>query len=186
MAVHGEQLLDRALELSRHAGEAIGALPLLRLLGPELDGRPGVAGRDETMILIDVSGLGMTGYQAADWLYEQRRVGAEHHDLQHLMFIVTVADDDRTLERLISAMHDLVAAAPDLAADGAPPSLPPVSQPVGDYLMAPREAFLGTTRSLTPPARSRPSRSALPARCAPARPASTHSRRLHRVPAQGP
>ena len=62
------------------------------------------------------------------------------------MFIVTVADDDSTLERLIAAMRDLVAAAPQLAADGAPPSLPPVSQLVGDYVMAPREAFLGTTR----------------------------------------
>src|SRR3954464_13800482 len=42
MALHGEEHLGRALALSRGAGEAIGALPGLRLLGPELDGRPGV------------------------------------------------------------------------------------------------------------------------------------------------
>src|SRR3954447_6313558 len=146
MAVHGRELLDRTLALSRRGGEAIGALPGIRLLGPELDGRPGVAGRDETKILIDVTGLGISGFQAADWLYEQRRIGAEHHDLHHLMFLVTVADDDARVERLIAALRDLVAAAPELAAGQELPSLPPVSQLVGDYVMPPREAFLGTTR----------------------------------------
>jgi lysine decarboxylase len=98
------------------------------------------------MILIDVSGLEITGDQAADWLYEHRRLGAEHHDLHHLMFIVTVADHDRTVERLIAAMRDLVAAAPEMGAGGAPPSLPPVSQLVGGYAMPSARAFLGTTR----------------------------------------
>src|SRR5215216_2830339 len=46
MALHGEEHLGRALELSRRSAEAIGAIPGVRLVGPELDGRPGVAGRD--------------------------------------------------------------------------------------------------------------------------------------------
>src|SRR4051812_1415371 len=146
MAVHGRERLERTLALCRRSGEAIGALPGIRLIGPELDGRPGVAGRDETKIIVDVTELGISGFQAADWLYEQRRVGVEHHDLHHLMFLVTVADDDARIERLIAAMRDLVAAAPELAAGRALPSLPPVSRLVGDYVMPPRDAFLGTTR----------------------------------------
>src|SRR4051812_3072315 len=146
MAVHGRELLDRTLALSRRAGVQIGALPGIRLVGPELDGRPGVAGRDETKIIIDVTGLGISGFQAADWLYEHRRVGAEHHDLHHVMFLVTVADDDVTIDRLLAAMRDLVDAAPELAAGRTLPSLPPVSRLVGDYVMRPRDAFLGTTR----------------------------------------
>src|SRR3954451_13242765 len=43
MALHGEEHLSRALALSRRGGEEIGALPGVRLLGPELDGRAGVA-----------------------------------------------------------------------------------------------------------------------------------------------
>jgi hypothetical protein len=85
MALHGQELLDRALTLSRRGGERIGALPGIRLLGPEFDGRAGVAARDETKIFVDVTGLGITGFQAADWLYGHRRVGAEHHDLHHVM-----------------------------------------------------------------------------------------------------
>jgi arginine decarboxylase len=146
MALHGEQLLDRTLALSRRGGQQIGELPGILLLGPELDGRPGVAARDETKIMIDVTGLGITGFQAADWLYEHRRVGAEHHDLHHLMFIVTVADDEAAVDRLVAAMRDLVDAAPRVGGGRELPSLPPVSQLVGDYVMSPREAFLGTTR----------------------------------------
>src|SRR4051812_12557037 len=146
MAVHGEELLSRTLSLSRRGGHEIGQLPGIRLLGPELDGRPGVAARDETKIVVDVTELGISGFQAADWLYEHRRVGAEHHDLHHLMFIVTVADDDASVERLIAAMRDLVDAAQQLADGRDLPTLPPVSQLVGDYVMSPREAFLGTTR----------------------------------------
>jgi arginine decarboxylase len=146
MALHGHELLGRALALSRRAGEAIGALPGILLLGPRLDGRAGVAGRDETKIFVDVAGLGITGFQAADWLYEHRRVGAEHHDLHHLMFLVTVADDDASVDRLVAAMRDLARAAPEIAAGQELPSLPPVSQLIGDYVMAPRDAFLGTTR----------------------------------------
>src|SRR3954464_10165585 len=116
MAVHGRELLDRTLALSRRAGEQIGALPGVRLLGPELDGRAGVAGRDETKIIVDVTELGISGFQAADWLYEHRRVGAEHHDLHHLMFLVTVADDAAMIDRLVAAMGDLVEAAPAIGA----------------------------------------------------------------------
>src|SRR3954447_10353660 len=146
MALHGKELLGRALALSRRGGEAIGALPGIRLIGPELEGRPGVAARDETKLIVDVTGLGISGFQAADWLYEHRRVGAEHHDLHHLMFIVTVADDDASVDRLVAAMRDLVDAAPAIGAGRGLPSLPPVSELVGDYVMPPRDAFLGTTR----------------------------------------
>src|SRR4051794_37674100 len=146
MALHGEELLGRTLALSRRGGQEIGALAGVRLVGRELDGRPGVAARDETKIIVDVTGLGISGFQAADWLYEHRRVGAEHHDLHHLMFIVSVADDDASVDRLVAAMRDLVDAAPEIGGGSELPSLPPVSQLVGDYVMPPREAFLGETR----------------------------------------
>jgi arginine decarboxylase len=145
MALHGEEHLGRALALSRGAGEAIGELPGLRLLGPVLDGRPGVFARDETKVVVDVTGLGITGLQAADWLYEERRIAPEAHDIHHLTFILTVADDQSTADRLVGAMRDLTEAAPELV-DGPLPELPPVSGLVGDYAMTPREAYLGTTK----------------------------------------
>jgi arginine decarboxylase len=144
MALHGEEHLGRALELSRSTGEHIDAVPGLRLLGPVLDGRAGVFDRDETKLVVDVTGLGITGFQAADWLYEHRRVAAEGHDMHHLTFVITVADDETSAQRLASAMRDLADAAPRLAGDV--PTLPPVSTLVGEYIMSPRDAYLGITR----------------------------------------
>jgi arginine/lysine/ornithine decarboxylase len=146
MALHGEEQLGRTLALSRRTAEEIGELNGIRNVGPELDGRDGVYGRDETKIVVDVTGLGISGFQAADWLYEQRRVAAEAHDMHHLTFVITVADDDGTADRLVRTMRDLAAAAPKIADGHELPSLPPVSALVGDYMMAPREAYLGVTR----------------------------------------
>src|SRR5215207_3556894 len=145
MATHGEELLGGTLGLSREAGRRIGEIEGIRLLGPVLDGRPGVFARDESKVVVDVTELGITGFQAADWLYEERRVAAEAHDLHHLTFVLTVADDESTADRLVAAMQDLAGAAPALS-DGELPSLPPVSQLVGDCVMSPREAYLGETR----------------------------------------
>src|SRR4051794_6422450 len=75
MAMHGKELLDEALRLARRAASEIGELPRLKLLGPHLIGRPGVAGFDETKVSIDVRDLGMTGFEAADWLWAERRIG---------------------------------------------------------------------------------------------------------------
>src|SRR4051812_2166549 len=124
-AWHGGELLGGALALSRRGGREIGDIPGIRLLGPELDGRPGVAARDETKIVVDVTGLGIPGYQAADWLYEHRRVGAEHHDPHHLMFIVTLADDDATVDPLVAPPRGPGGAPPPNRRRPAPPPPPP-------------------------------------------------------------
>jgi len=60
--------------------------------------------------------------------------------------VITVADDGETVDRLVSAMRDLAESAPEIADGRELPSLPPVSALVGDYVMPPREAYLGVTR----------------------------------------
>ena len=146
LALHGEERIGRALRLARRAGEEVGAIDGVELLGPVLDGRPGVFARDETKVTFDVTGLGITGFQAADWLYEHRRIAAELHDMHHVMFLVTIGDDEHAIDELTAGMRALARAAPEIGAGQDIPSLPPVEQIVGEYVMPPRDAFLGTTR----------------------------------------
>jgi arginine decarboxylase len=148
LALYGEELIGRALRLARRAGEEVGAIEGVRLLGPQLDGRPGVFARDETKVTFDVTGLGLTGFQAADWLYEHRRIGAELHDMHHVMFLVTIGDDEHAIDELVAGMRALADAAPELRSGREIPSLPPVEQLVGEYVLPPRDAFLGTTRRM--------------------------------------
>src|SRR5215216_3053104 len=131
LALHGEELIGRALQLARRAGEEIGAIEGVQLLGPQLDGRPGVFARDQTKVTFDVTGLGITGYQAADWLYEHRRIGAELHDMHHVMFLVTIGDDEHAIDALVAGMRALADAAPEIGSGRDIPSLPPVERLVG-------------------------------------------------------
>ncbi|MBX6343002.1 MAG: ornithine decarboxylase, partial [Thermomicrobiaceae bacterium] len=107
MALHGRALLDRTLALAARARAEIGRLPGIRVVGPEVTrGRPG-AGFDPTRLLIDVHGLGITGYEAETILRERFRVGVEMSDLLSVIVMLTVGDDEATTEHLIAGFRGL-------------------------------------------------------------------------------
>jgi arginine decarboxylase len=51
----------------------------------ELKQRPGVTGVDPRHVLIDTSAVGLTGYQADDWLREERQIDVELADHRRIM-----------------------------------------------------------------------------------------------------
>jgi len=147
MALHGEELLGKTLRLARRAASELGSLPKLRLLGPHLVGRPGCAGFDETKVCVDLDQLGMTGFEAADWLWAERRIGPELADHRHMTFLVTLGDDDRSVDRLVHGMSDLVEAAGER---GPTRRIACADQLLADaeYVVRPRDAFLGKTTNV--------------------------------------
>ena len=147
MALHGKELLDDTLRLARRAASEIAALPKLKLLGPHLIGRPGVAGFDETKVCIDVDHLGMTGFDAADWLWAERRIGPELADHRHITFLITLGDDDESVDRLVAGLRDLV----DASGDRGPTKRIACAEQLLDgaeYVVRPRDAFLGMTKKV--------------------------------------
>jgi arginine/lysine/ornithine decarboxylase len=147
MAVEGERLLGETLRLARRARTEIGALPGLDVFGLDLVGRPGVAALDETKIVVDLRSFGMTGYDAADWLWAEQRIGPELADHQHLLFLVTVGDDDHSVDQLVRGVRALAE-----HGAGAPP-IPPVATAAqllegAEYPMHPRQALLGAARKV--------------------------------------
>ncbi len=146
MVLHGEELLGNALRLARRADDEIRDIEGLTVMGREVLERPGAAGLDETKVTVDLAGIGMTGFEAGDRLYDERRVTPEGVDHRHLMFVVSIADDDSTIDRLVSAMHDVAEIGRSRARTV--PDLPDAGQLLADadYVLLPREAFLGRTR----------------------------------------
>jgi arginine/lysine/ornithine decarboxylase len=134
MALHGEELLGRTLEVARHARREIDALDGLELMGREALDRPGAHDLDETKLVIDVSGRGMNGLDACDWLRNERRVLVELADHKRVQAVITIADDER-------AAHVLVEALRDLPTGGGIPDLPPSSSLRAELAMRPRDAF---------------------------------------------
>jgi arginine decarboxylase len=149
MATEGETLLGRALALARDARARLNAIPGIYCMGPEQIGRPGVAGYDETRIVVHVRQLGLTGYDADHILRERHKIQFDLADHFNLVGTITIGDTERSVDALVNA---IAALAKEHSNEGSPSaqqrgsarahrdtySLPPI--PVA--VVTPREAFL--------------------------------------------
>jgi arginine/lysine/ornithine decarboxylase len=106
-------------------------------MGREVLGRAGAHELDETKLVIDVSGLGTNGYAACDWLRKEHKLLVELADPRRVMAIVTVADDDETIDRLLAALRAFAASPPRAET----PELPPSSALQTELVMPPRDAY---------------------------------------------
>ncbi|RBY76445.1 ornithine decarboxylase [Geodermatophilus sp. TF02-6] len=140
MVQHGKQLLGAAIERAGRVSDAVAALPGLDLMGREVVG-PGMAfDLDPLVLTVDVRGLGITGYQAGDWLRTERHVDVGSADACRISARFTSADDDETAGVLVDALRALV----DGAASMQRPPRVDLPAPRGlelEQVMTPREAF---------------------------------------------
>jgi len=148
MALHGEELWGKALELSRRARLELSKLKGLRVIGKEVLGRPGAFDFDETKLTIDLKKLGVSGYMAADWVLEHYKITFELITHRHLMAIISLADTDETIDQLIEAMKGLhkwaKATKPDSYVD-----LPHHRELGTNQVMTPTKAFFSPTKKVS-------------------------------------
>ena len=147
MVRDGHRLLADALGLAREVRERIEQLPGLHVLRDELLSEQASHDFDELHVLIDVSGLGISGYQAADWTRQHRAVDFGLSDHRRIEATVSTADTDDSATLMLDVLADLVAAAPQF------PDPPEVLLPGLDDLeiepvLLPRDAFFGPAESV--------------------------------------
>jgi arginine decarboxylase len=95
--------------------------------------------------VIDVQGLGMSGYMAERQLREQFRIAPEMSDTAGIVCLVTVGDTSETIQGLVHAMASLnpgprrngVSVCPRVAGEAIAP---------GQQALTPREAYFAKTR----------------------------------------
>jgi len=148
MALRGEELLGAALELAAGVRAAVEEIDGMHVhdradfcgpgLADDFDPLPGV---------VDVSGLGITGYRAADWLRAERAIDAHLVDHRRIGAQITHGDDRETTGELLSALRDLGRAARDM------PRTPEVEVPLPGELrmeqaLLPRDAFFGPAENV--------------------------------------
>jgi arginine/lysine/ornithine decarboxylase len=142
MVQHGTGLLGNALDLARRLRQDIEDLPGIHVLEDELLAAESSHDLDRLQVLMDVSELGISGYQAADWLRDNCHVDMGLSDHRRIMATLSMADDDATAQRLLAALQALIEAAPALPAP-APVHLPAPSSLELETVMLPRDAFFG-------------------------------------------
>ncbi|MEN9204133.1 MAG: aminotransferase class I/II-fold pyridoxal phosphate-dependent enzyme [Thermostichus sp. DG_1_6_bins_120] len=145
MALQGETLLGQTLALADQARSRLNRIPGIRCFGPERIGStPGFYDFDRTRLTVTVSGLGWFGFDAHDWVNEHFHVQPEMSTLHNVVFIVSIGNTQRDIDRLVAsftalseqgspqsqAMTDKMQRLAQLR----PPSLPP-------QRLSPRQAF---------------------------------------------
>jgi len=145
MALHGGVLLERTIALAENARRHLQALPGIGVLDAD---RLGIDAFDLTKLVIDVDGLGMTGYEAEDALRNRFGVGPEMSDLVGVVCLVTIGDTEASIQRLVEAFTTLSQehcrrgdGRADRRSSGA--AVAPA-----ELAMSPREAFFSASRAI--------------------------------------
>src|SRR3954453_8914561 len=148
MALEGEAILGALLGRARRARAALAEIPGIRVLGREvLDGDARFA-LDETKVALDISGLGVTGYAAEDWLTENFSLSLGLSDDIHLLACFTLGNTDKETKGLIEAMRALAAWAGTQRGKAGPPGVPRHRALPMTMAIAPAEAFFGRTEAV--------------------------------------
>jgi arginine/lysine/ornithine decarboxylase len=146
MAQQGKSLWSRVFRLSDRVREQLARIEGLRVMGTEVIGTPGAHALDETKIVLDVKGLGVSGFAAGDWLWSEQRVAFELADHRRLMAILSVADDARSAGRLVKAVRALAKWAPRAPSKKRYVELPPERDLALQWVLPPGKAHLGPVR----------------------------------------
>lgn len=110
-ALHGEALWDKALARAAKLRRRLARIDGVRVFGPEH--LPPGAELDQTKLLIDVSGLGVSGFAIDDWLAEHHGVSVGLSEARHLLAIVSVGTRGRDLRALAIGLADCAEALRD-------------------------------------------------------------------------
>jgi arginine/lysine/ornithine decarboxylase len=116
MMLEGKDLLQAAIARARHAREALSAMPGIAVLGRSQLRGPGSGFHDldETKIVLRVDELGLTGYELQRLLNSDYGIQPELGGEEHVLFILTLANTDADVARLLQAMS-AIARAPRVA-----------------------------------------------------------------------
>lgn len=144
MALQGSQQLDRTIRLAERARRDLRRLPGIDVLDHVSLGLP-AAQYDPTRLVIDVQGLGITGYQAERLLRDQFAIAPEMSDAAGLVCLVTVGDTPESIQGLVRAIASL-RRRPGSAAPSACPRVAGEAIAPGRQALTPREAYFAPTR----------------------------------------
>ncbi len=130
---------EKLAEFGWQLRQKISQIPGLRAPGEELREVPGVVSFDPARLIINVSELGISGFEAASWLQNEHRILVEMADFQNILLILTPPDLHHQ-ERILAACRDLAANLKGLG-KRENPLLALESIPLAPQVLTPRQAF---------------------------------------------
>jgi arginine decarboxylase len=103
-----QRLLDNVLEMTEDARKRIDAIPGIRAIGRDIvDKSTSVVDVDLTKLVVDVSGLNVSGYRAARLLHDDYGVSAEMAGATTVTLVVTIGNTREDMDRCVTGMEQM-------------------------------------------------------------------------------
>lgn len=141
LALHGHELAEHAIELAQYAREAINGIPRLYCFGEEILGGEATFSCDPTKVTIHVRHLGITGYEAENWLRDRYNIEVELSDMYNILALITPGDSRETVDTLLEALREMSAQFENNEAKELVVKIPEIPQ----LSLTPRDAFYAET-----------------------------------------
>ena len=153
VAMQGWALMELTLALAALTRKQLNEIPGLTLIDHTALGLPAERA-DPSRLVIDTSGLGLSGYRVEAMLRDEFGVAPEMSDRRGIVCIVTVADTRASLGALVEALRVIA------GRTAGPSMVTPrfIARSVGDAIapgemsMLPRDAFFARSRAVPLPA----------------------------------
>jgi arginine decarboxylase len=145
LALNGSKMAEQAIELAQFARHSINEIPGLNCFGEEILGTEATYDYDPTKVNIHVRHLGITGYDAENWLREHYNIEVELSDMYNILCLITPGDTRENIDTLLNALRELssqnynIRQATDLVI-----KVPRIPQ----LTLTPRDAFYGDTETI--------------------------------------
>ncbi|SFB36518.1 arginine decarboxylase [Cohnella sp. OV330] len=107
LATNGRELAANAVARAGQARAEINAIPGLYCFGEDILGEEATFDYDPTKLTIHVRHLGITGYDAENWLRDKFNIEVELSDMYNILCLVTPGDDDTSMGILLAALREL-------------------------------------------------------------------------------
>lgn len=107
IALNGEELLDKTIELCNYARTEINKIPGFYCFGEEILGNEGVVALDPTKITITCRDLGITGYDLDMILSNKYHIQVELSDLYNVLAVGSFGDTEESINALLNALREI-------------------------------------------------------------------------------
>ncbi|MNI27180.1 Arginine decarboxylase [compost metagenome] len=146
LAMNGRALADNAIRLAQYARHQINEIPGIYCYGDEILEAKGVFHYDSTKLCIHLGQLGITGYEAEQWLRANDRIEVELSDLTNILCLITLGDSEQEVNLLLHALRRMSAAF--IAKEGDQGLVPPMVPEATRFVCSPRDAFYADTEKI--------------------------------------
>ena len=109
LSQNGEQMMSQAIEMAQYARKKINSIKGFKCMTSEVKGIAGISETDETRLVISAKEMAITGFELDDILFEKFDVNMELSDYENVLAIITYANTQDEIERLITACEKISA-----------------------------------------------------------------------------